>query len=133
MIPEEVSFYSQNIKLAGTLYKPGNNAPYPSVVIVHPASEGERTSPFYEHLRSELPAYGIGVFIFDRRGSGTSEGDFETADFHDLADDVISAVDYLQSRPDIDQTKIGLHGTSQGAWIAPIAAARKSEIAFVVA
>ena len=54
------------------------------------------------------------------------------ADFEDLAGDVIAAVNYLQSRTEIDPAKIGLHGTSQGGWIAPIAAARKSDIAFLI-
>jgi dipeptidyl aminopeptidase/acylaminoacyl peptidase len=133
MISEEIIFSNQNIKLAGTLYKPESKPPYPAVVVVHPASGGKRTDPFYEHLKSELPGHGIAVLVFDCRGSGTSEGDFETADFEDLAGDVISAVEYLQSRPNIDKTRIGLHGTSQGAWIAPIAAARKPDIAFIVA
>jgi uncharacterized protein len=84
-------------------------------------------------LRSELPEQGIAVLVFDRRGSGASEGDFETADFEDLASDVLAGVEYLQSRPDINRRKIGLHGTSQGAWIAPIAAARKPDIACIVA
>jgi dipeptidyl aminopeptidase/acylaminoacyl peptidase len=102
------------------------------MVAIHPASGGDRTDPFYDHLRSELPAHGNAVLIFDRRGSGASEGDFETADFEDLADDVIAGVEYLQSRPDIDRSKIGLHGTSQGGWIAPIAATRKPDIAFII-
>jgi uncharacterized protein len=133
MISEEVSFFSQNIKLAGTLYKPETVAPYPALVVVHAASEDKQTSPFYDHLKSELPRHSIAAFIFDRRGSGISEGVFETASFEDLAGDVVSAVEYLQSRLDIVKTKIGLHGTSQGAWIAPIAAARKPDIAFIVA
>jgi uncharacterized protein len=133
MISEEILFSNQNIRLAGTLHMPERKPPYPTLVAVHPASGGERTDPFYEHLKIELPKRGIAVYIFDRRGSGASEGEFETADFEDLAGDVISAVDYLQSRSDIDKTRIGLHGTSQGAWIAPIAAARKPDIAFVVA
>ena len=107
--------------------------PHPAIVIGHPASSGERTDPFYDHLRSALPEHGIAVLIFDRRGSGASEGDFKTADFEDLASEVIAGVEYLQSRPDIEPNKIGLHGTSQGAWIAPIAAARKPDIACVVA
>ena len=133
MTSEEIPFQNGHITLVGTLYKPDSNPPYSAVVVVHPASGGERTDQFYEHLKSELPQYGIAALIFDRRGSGTSGGDFETADFEDLAGDVISAVEYLQSRTDIEKTKVGLHGTSQGAWIAPIAAARKPDIAFVVA
>jgi uncharacterized protein len=71
--------------------------------------------------------------IFDRRGSGASGGNFETAGFEDLAGDVIAAVESLQSRADIDKDKIGLHGTSQGAWIAPVAARRKPDVACIVA
>ena len=126
MTSEEILFSSQDIKLAGTLYMPEIIAPYPAVVVVHPASAGERTDPFYDHLKTELPEHGIAALIFDRRGSGASQGEFETADFEDLAGDVIAAVEYLQTRLDIDKRKIGLHGTSQGAWIAPIAAARSS-------
>lgn len=133
MKSEEVHFLNQSITFAGTLYNPESNPPYPAIVIVHPASAGERTDPFYHHLRSALPAHGIAVLNFDRRGSGASEGDFQTADFEDLASDVIAGVEYLQSRTDIAADKIGLHGTSQGAWIAPIAAARKPEIACIVA
>jgi uncharacterized protein len=133
MTPEEIAFSNQAIQLAGTLYKPDINPPFPATVVIHPASGGDRTDSFYDHLRSVLPEHGIAVLIFDRRGSGKSEGNFETADFEDLASDVIAAVEYLQSRPDIEKSKIGLHGTSQGAWIAPIAAARKADIAFIVA
>jgi dipeptidyl aminopeptidase/acylaminoacyl peptidase len=133
MKSEEISFSHLNIRFPGTLYTPDTPAPHPAVVAVHTASEPERTSPFFDHLRSELPRHGIAALLFDRRGSGASGGDFETADFEDLAGDVISAVEYLQTRPDIDRNKVGLHGTSQGAWIAPIAAARKPDIAFVVA
>ena len=133
MKPEEIHFFSQDIGLAGTLYKPESQPPYPTIVVVHPASAGEWTDLFYDHLKSELPEHGIAVLVFDRRGAGASEGNFEIADFEDLASDVIAGVKYLQSRPDIDPNKIGLHGTSQGAWIAPIAARRKPDVACIVA
>jgi uncharacterized protein len=130
---EEVRFPNQDINLVGTLYYPESKPPHPAIVVVHPASGGERTDPFYDHLRSELPEHGIAVLIFDRRGSGVSNGNFQTADFEELAGDVIAGVEYLQTRPEIEKNKIGLHSTSQGAWIAPIAAARKPDIACIVA
>jgi len=133
MKTETVSFLNQKIKLAGTLYKPDGDGIHPAIVVVHQASGGEQTDPFYDHLKSELPKQGIAVLVFDRRGSGRSQGNFEIADFNDLADDVVSAVEYLGTRADIDRSKIGLHGTSQGGWIAPIAAAKKPDIACIVA
>jgi len=133
MIHETVSFQNKNIKLVGALCRPESTQPSPAVIAVHPASAGERTDPFYDHLKIELPKRGMAALIFDRRGIGESEGDFETADFGDLAEDVAAAVTYLESRTDIDGSKIGLHGTSQGAWIAPVAAMKKPEIASIVA
>jgi len=133
MNSESISFFNHDIKFVGTLYKPEGKQLYPVMVIVHPASGGEQTDPFYDHLKSALPNLGIAVLVFDRRGAGGSQGKFETADFDDLAEDVVSAVEYLESRNDIIRSKIGLHGTSQGAWIAPIAAAKKPGIACIVA
>lgn len=133
MIAENVIFFNQDIRFSGTLYKPEGQRPFPAIIVVHPASEGEQTPPFYDHLKSVLPEHGISVLVFDRRGSGCSEGDFETAGFEDLAGDVIAAMEYLAFRIDINAAKIGLHGMSQGAWIAPIAPARKPEIACIVA
>ncbi len=133
MRSENISFFNHDIRFTGALYKPEGQPPFPAIVVVHPASEGEQNAPFYDHLKSELPDHGIALLVFDRRGAGGSEGDFETADFDELAADVIAAVEYLASREDIDPAKIGLHGTSQGAWIAPIAAARKPGIACIVA
>ena len=130
---QDIAFLNQNLKFSGTLYLPNENRPCPAVVVVHPASAGERTNPFYDHLKSKLPLHDIAVLVFDRRGSGSSEGDFETAGFEDLASDVMAAVEYLQSRTEIDPAGIGLHGTSQGGWIAPIAAARETDIAFLIA
>jgi len=133
MNSESISFFNHDIKFVGTLYKPERKQLYPVIVVVHPASGGEQTDPFYDHLKSALPNLGIAVLVFDRRGAGGSQGKFETADFDDLAEDVVSAVEYLESRNDIIRSKIGLHSTSQGAWIAPIAAAKKPEIACIVA
>lgn len=133
MNSESITFFNQDIRFVGTLYKPEGGQSYPVIVAVHPASGGEQTDPFYDHLKILLPRNGIALLVFDRRGSGGSQGRFETADFGDLAEDVVSAVEYLESRNDIIGSKIGLHGTSQGAWIAPIAAAKKPEIACIVA
>ena len=36
-----------------------------------------------------------------------------------LAEDVVAAVDYVQTVPKIDKRRIGLAGYSQGAWVAP--------------
>ena len=132
MVAEDVVFSNQTLQLAGTLYKPDGEALYPAIVVLHAANGGTRQYPFYQHLTTRLPARGVAVLLYDRRGSGQSSGDFEAAGFESLAGDGIAAVDYLRSRDDIDNERIGMYGISQGGWIAPIAAARKSDIAFLI-
>ena len=132
MISEEIVFTNENVQLAGTLYQPETPVPHPALVVLHAASGGTRDFPFYQHLVTQLPARGIAVFLFDRRGSGRSSGDFETASFETLATDGSAAVEYLRSRDDIDKGRIGLYGISQGGWIAPLVIGLRSDIAFLI-
>jgi hypothetical protein len=57
---------------------------------------------------------------YDKRGVGGSTGDWNTASFDDLAGDVVAAVEYLETRGDIDHGQIGLLGISQAGWIMPL-------------
>ncbi len=132
MIAEEVVFSNQTVQLAGTLYKPDTETACPAMVVLHAANGGTRQFAFYQHLAAQLPARGVAVLLFDRRGSGYSGGDFETASFETLAGDGSAAADYLRSRNDIDQERIGIYGISQGGWVAPLVAARRRDIAFLV-
>lgn len=132
MIAEEVIFTNETVQLAGTLYKPNTQTTYPALVVLHAANGGIRSFPFYQHLVAHLPASGMAVLLFDRRGSGRSSGDFETASFETLAKDGSAAIEYLRSRDDIDKKRIGLYGISQGGWIAPLVVGLRSDIAFLV-
>jgi dienelactone hydrolase len=76
---------------------------------------------------------GIAVLIHDKRGTGASTGNWARATFDELAGDALAAVEYMRSRPEVDQAKVGLHGMSLGSWVAPLAAARSSAVAFVIA
>jgi len=129
---EEIIFANKAVQLAGTLYKPETSTAYPALVVLHSANGGTRQFPLYQHLVTHLPAIGIAVLLFDRRGSGRSSGDFEIAGFETLAEDGSAAVDYLCSRDDIDKQRIGLYGVSQGAWIAPHVVGLRSDIAFLI-
>ena len=132
MVAEEVIFTNEIVQLVGTLYKPDTQTTYPALVVLHAANGGTRQFPFYQHLVTYLPACGIAVLLFDRRGSGHSSGDFETASFETLAEDGNAAVNYLRTRDDINKKQIGLYGISQGGWIAPLVVGLRSDIAFLI-
>jgi hypothetical protein len=121
------------VLLKGTLTKPDIDYPCPVVIVVHTSNHGRRDFGVYQHLTKLLPPRGIAVFLYDRRGSGASTGDFETASFFDLAADAQAAIDLLKSRSDIDAKHIGVWGMSQGGWIAPLTASNSADVSFIIA
>ena len=129
---EAVSFKNGDVTLAGTLYLPQKKGRFPAIVVYHAASGGNRSFSFYEHLKTSVPSKGFAVLLFDRRGSGSSTGNFASADFTDLAKDGIAGIEMLRNRDDIDPERIGVWGVSQGGWIAPLAATLSEDISFVV-
>src|SRR6266568_3086574 len=77
------------IKLAGRLVLPKSKTPVPVVVLVHGAEDMSARESYA--LQRLLPAEGVGAFVYDKRGTGGSEGKY-TQDFDTLADDVVAAM-----------------------------------------
>ena len=126
-------FTSSDVELSGTLHLPRSRKPVAAIVVTHSASSPLGDASLYAHLKTVLPALGIAVFTYDRRGSGGSGTKTAGGDYTVLADDAIAAVRSLKGDPRIDPRRIGTWGLSQGGWISPLAASRSPEIAFVIA
>lgn len=133
IMKEEIAFQNEAVLLKGTLTKADINTPCPVLIVTHTSNAGTRDFDVYQHLTELLPTHGLAVFLYDRRGSGDSTGDFESASFFDLAADAQAAIDQLKVRSDIDPKRIGVWGMSQGGWIVPLVATKSAEVAFVVA
>lgn len=133
IVAENSRFKSGDAELSGTLYLPRSGKPVAAIVVTHSASSPLRGASLYDHLKTILPALGIAVFAYDRRGSGESGSETAGGDFTILADDAIAAVKHLKADPRIDPRRIGTWGLSQGGWISPLAASRNPDIAFVIA
>ncbi|MDC8006385.1 alpha/beta hydrolase [Aureisphaera galaxeae] len=130
---EQIAFASGNETLVGYLSKPSTHSPFPVIVVLHSASHGHHDNDLYNHLEATMKEIGVGVFTYDRRGSGQSTGDFRTASLETLAKDALSAIHCLKERKDIDPNRIGLYGISQGGWLAPLAYSMDSKnISFMV-
>jgi acetyl esterase/lipase len=120
---EDVRFPSTGtVRLAGTLISPATPGKHPAVVLVH--GSGAENRDYMLPWSRFLVRRGMAVLGYDKRGVNESTGDWNTASFPDLANDVIAAFNYLKRRPDIDRAHIGLLGISQAGWIMPIAAVR---------
>ncbi|RJL31686.1 alpha/beta hydrolase family protein [Bailinhaonella thermotolerans] len=113
--------------LESTIYYPASPGRHPAMVFVHGSGSAKR-SEFVGQAR-RLAAAGIVTMSFDKRGVGYS---FRHRDFRLLADDALAALRVLRARPDVDPSRVGLWGVSEGSWVAPIAAAQSTEVAFLI-
>lgn len=136
---EEVFFENSadDISLAGTLTIPKGKGPFPAVILISGSGPQDRDEYFMSHrpflvIADHLTKQGIAVLRYDDRGFGESTGNFGSATSLDFASDAASAVDYLNTRVEIDNDHIGLAGHSEGGLIAPIVAAYNADVAFII-
>ncbi len=127
---EDVRFAGNGVQLAGTLIAPKAGGRHPAIVLVH--GSGAENREYMLPWARFLVRRGVAILGYDKRGVGASTGDWNIASFDDLAGDVVAAVAYLKTRPDIDSTQIGLLGISQAGWLMPLAAVRSNDIAFLL-
>jgi len=78
----ETKFQGAGVSLAGRLVMPKGSSRVPIVVLVH-GSERDSARDFYT-LQRLFPTEGIGAFVYDKRGTGASEGRY-TQDYLLLA------------------------------------------------
>jgi alpha/beta superfamily hydrolase len=136
---EDVTFQNTkaNISLSGTLTLPKKNGFFPSVILITGSGPQNRNEELLGHkpflvISDYLTKKGIAVLRYDDRGIGDSKGNFKTATTVDFATDVESAINYLQTRKEINKNKIGLVGHSEGGLIASIVASKSKDISFIV-
>ena len=129
---EEIQFDNDDLQLAGMIFVPEGEGPFPVAVIIHGSGTSRRNSKWYLSVTQHLQDDGIAVLLPDKRGSEKSEGNWVGADFDDLAGDTMAAVEFVRNQAGFEASKVGLVGMSQGGWIAPVVAAGDKDIAFVV-
>ncbi len=112
MREERVTFYSEGAQIAAILRLPDDPsaAPYPAIV-QGPGwlqlKEAKR-NPLYHRAFTDA---GLAVLIIDFRGFGESEGDGTDLLPQRWIEDLVNAVTYLTTRPEIDANAIGTFGS----------------------
>jgi len=127
----ELTFESDGARLSGTLMLPKGIDRPPVVIIVHGSALLARD--FYAVWGRHLVREGLAVFVYDKRGTGSSDGvipqDNDTVEYlTQLGRDASAAVAALQMQPDIDSRRISLLGLSQGGWTVPVAASLQPSV-----
>jgi dienelactone hydrolase len=113
------------VKLRGRLVLPkvanGGSDKVAIVVLVHGSEDSSAVHDY--SLQRLLPAEGVGAFVYDKRGTGGSQGKY-TQDFDVLADDAVAAMREARRLSGARAGRIGYQGGSQGGWVVPLAANR---------
>jgi dipeptidyl aminopeptidase/acylaminoacyl peptidase len=126
-----VAFQDRDVTLAGTLLLPATSGKHLGIVFLHGSGPEGRWANHY--LAQRCAERGIVALIYDKRGVGQSTGDWQKATLEALADDAVAGVRFLQSQSQVDATRVGVYGHSQGGTIAPLVAVNDGDLRFVIA
>ncbi len=120
--------YENGASMYGILRKPWHT-PRPPVVLLVPGLDS---------VKEEMHSYGDdflkrGMTVLAIDGPGQGEMEFEHAMRFDYEVPVRYAIDYLESRPDVDASRVGLMGVSLGGYYAPRAVAFEPRLKAAIA
>jgi alpha-beta hydrolase superfamily lysophospholipase len=112
--------------LAYELFLPFGEGPAPAVIILHGAGSQKENHRDFARLAT---ANGFAALTFDNRGHGESDGEMGPR----VLPDMQRLVAFLAERPEVDERRIALRGSSMGGQLAIHGAAVIDGVAAVVA
>jgi dienelactone hydrolase len=129
---QPVAFEREGVELEGTLFlPPGKTDPAPGILFAHGSEdEGQRTN--FDSLPWVMAHEGFVALAYDKRGTGASTGSWHVG-LDVLARDAIVALGVMRAHERVDGERIGILGTSEGGWMAPLIARMDGKVAFLVA
>ncbi|RNC86382.1 MAG: alpha/beta hydrolase [Winogradskyella sp.] len=127
---EAVTIKNGEIELFGHLHKPMAESKTAMILVGGRGCYAGSTK--YDLYAKLLRSYGISVLVFNKRGTGKSNGDCNTATITDLASDVIACKKYLEKHNN-KFDNIGILGSSAGGWVMNKAQEDGADFDFMIA
>jgi uncharacterized protein len=131
---EEITFKSGPFDIAGDLWLPEGEGPFPVVLFVHGDGPIDRTGwGMYLPLIERMLRAGYATFAWDKPGTGESTGEIDRSRLQEQRTQILlDAIEVMKAHPDIDPQRIGLWGASQAVYVMPRALAQSENIAFMI-
>ena len=137
VVREHFFIQSQGYDLEADLVMPVGGAAQKPAVIFSPGSSDMRYQAYHGEM---LQKYLLDIFLprdyavlfVNKRGMGESQGTWLNNGIEGRAEDLLTAVDYLEAHPVIDGEHIGLVGHSQGGWVVNLVASQDPQIDFFI-
>jgi len=130
MLNRIVNLEVDDLNIAGQLYLPDGNRPFPSVCLCHgiPTGKPDPDDRGYSPLAERLCHQGFATFFFNFRGDGPSSGNFDILGW---TRDLKAAIDYLCALPEVDKSHLSLLGFSAGAAVSVYVAAQDGRVSSI--
>jgi dipeptidyl aminopeptidase/acylaminoacyl peptidase len=125
---ERVQIPYEGKTLAGILRKPAGDGKPPVVVMAVGLDSTKEEGEAYE---APFLARGMATLIFEGPGQGEAQYDFAIRGDYEVP--VGAVLDYIETRRDLDASRIGMWGVSLGGYYAPRAAAFDKRIKACIA
>lgn len=127
----------RTVQLGATFSYPKTGGPFTTILLITGSGQQDRDETIFHHkpfavIADYLVKKGFAVLRVDDRGKGQSKGPLKNVTSVDFANDVITSIQFLLSRKEVDKNSIGLMGHSEGGFIAPIVYSKLPAIAFIV-
>ena len=119
LVQIDTRFKGSGIELAGRLTLPPGDARVPIVILIHGSEHSSALEDY--SLQRQFASSDIGVFAYDKRGTGASGGRY-TQNYLLLATDAVLAAREARRLAGNRAGRVGYQGGSQGGWVAPLAA-----------
>jgi dienelactone hydrolase len=126
---EELTFKNGDTTLTGVLISPVSKGRHPAIAIATP---GYSLFPRPSNFPYFWVTQGFAYLQLTQRTVGGKPANYNQSSFEERARDVLAGVKYLKERADINPRQIGVHGSSLGAWVAPLTSTLSSDVAFLV-
>jgi dipeptidyl aminopeptidase/acylaminoacyl peptidase len=133
MSAKRVELEVDGLRLVAEIYLPSGKGTHPALCICHgvPAKRTpDPTDRGYPVLAERFCKEGFVAFIFNFRGTGESEGNFDMLGW---TRDVKAAIDYLLQLDIVDKSRLSLMGFSGGAMASVYCAAHNKRVSSIVA
>ncbi len=108
---ELVSFKSLGVEIVAYFVHSQLPGPGPLLIISHGAGDYKEN---YLEMAAYLAERGIASLVLDMHGHGGSGGQLYHVSMKEWIADFQAALDYLETRPDVDMNRIGAFGVSSG-------------------
>lgn len=128
-----VSIDNNGYKIPAIVCMPKKAGLFPAVVMLHgTGSDKNEAGGGYKLAAPELAKAGIASIRIDFVGSGESKEDYINYNFTSAVSDANAAAKYIAGLDEVDETRIGVLGWSQGGAIAMLAAGENRSFQSVV-